>query len=183
MNDVEHLFMCLLANHSFIHYTTEAPAYLPHNSVSCFTADDNDRLWIGTWGGGFGWMDLKSNDKRFRHIETPRYGDATRGFVGTLCYDSLNQVIWVGTSRNLYVYDLATQKMMNPLGRHELGGIDGCTGHLIENDTFLWIGLTIGLCRIDLRTLKSGNPVFQLWEHKLDAPESTTGLTFRKFSR
>ena len=25
---------------------------------------------------------------------------------------------------------------------------------------------------IDLRTLKSGNPVFQLWEHKLDAPES-----------
>ena len=157
---------------SFIHYTTEAPAFLPHNSVSCFTADDSGRLWIGTWGGGFGWMDLKSNNKRFHHIVSPHYGDATRGFVGTLCYDSLNQVIWVGTSRNLYVYDLATQKMMNPLGRHELGGIDGCTGHLIENDTFLWIGLTKGLCRINLRTLKGGNPVFQLWEHKLDAPES-----------
>lgn len=156
----------------FVHYTTEAPAYLTHNSVSCFTADDNGRLWIGTWGGGFGWMDLNSNNKRFHHVTSSKYKDASQGFVGTLCYDSLNQVIWIGTGRSLYTYDLATNKIERPLGEYELGGIDGCTGHLIEDGIFLWIGMTKGLCRIDLRTLKDEKPNFQLWEHKLDNPES-----------
>lgn len=157
---------------SFIHYTTDAPAYLTHNSVSCFTADNNDRLWIGTWGGGFGWMDLKGRDKRFHHVVSSQYSDASRGFVGTLCYDSLNQVIWVGTGRSLYTYDLHTQKIERPFWNDDLGGIDGCTGHLIEEGVYLWIGMTKGLCRIDLRTLKDREPVFQLWEHKLDNPES-----------
>ena len=162
----------LPGSQSFVHYTTEAPAYLSHNSVSCFTADDNDRLWIGTWGGGFGWMDLKGKDKRFHHVVSADYRDASRGFVGTICYDSLNQVIWVGTGNHLYTYNLQTQKIENPFRYNDLGGIDGCTGHLIEDGIYLWIGMTKGLCRIDLRTLNEENPVYQLWEYKLDAPES-----------
>ena len=157
---------------SFIHYTTDAPAYLSHNSVSCFTADDDNRLWIGTWGGGFGWMDMKGKDNRFHHVVSSDYRDASRGFVGTICYDSLNQVIWVGTGSRLYTYNLQTQKIENPFRNDEIGGIDGCTGYLIQDGIYLWIGLTKGLCRIDLRTLNKKKLNYQLWEYKLDNPES-----------
>ena len=155
----------------FSHYTTEAPAYLTHNSVSCFAMDDMGRLWVGTWGGGFGWIDKNSKNKRFHHIVSSDYEDASSGFVGTLCYDSLNQIIWVGTGRSLYTYDLKTDKIKRPFINVDLGGIDGCTGYLIENGTHLWIGMTKGLCRIDLRTYNH-NLKYQLWEYKLDTPES-----------
>lgn len=155
----------------FTHYTTEAPTYLPHNSVSCFTMDDKDRLWIGTWGGGFGWMDQKGIDKRFHQVVSSEFSDATGSFVGTLCYDSLNQVIWVGTSRSIFTYDLATEKVTKPFKNVDLSGIDGCTGHLIEDGTHLWLGMTKGLCRIDLRTYNQ-ELSYQLWKYKLDAPDT-----------
>ncbi len=156
----------------FTHYTTSYPASLTHNSVSCFTTDNNDRLWIGTWGGGFGWIDLKSNNIHFNHISSKEYADASLGFVGTLCYDSLNQVIWVGTGEKIYTYDLNRKKIEIPLFKEDLGGIDGCTGYLIENGTYLWIGITKGLCRIDLRTYKNKKLEYKLWKYKLDNPES-----------
>lgn len=157
---------------TFEHYTTGAPARLSHNSVSCFTSDDRNRLWIGTWGGGFGWMDMKGCNKIFHHIEDERFVDASRGFIGAICYDKLNQVIWVGTSIGLYTYSLKEHKLYEPFRNQQLGGIDGCTGYYIEDDTYLWIGLTKGLCRIDLRTLHASEPEYRLWSYKLDNPES-----------
>ena len=154
---------------TFTHYTTDAPAFLTHNSVSCFTTGRDGRLWLGTWGGGFGWMDTREGNMRFHHVVSSEYDDASSGFVGAICYDSLNHVVWVGTGNHLYVHHLKNQKTVRPFN---LGGIDGCTGYLIENGTHLWIGLTKGLCRIDLRAYGNGKLQYQLWEYKLDEPES-----------
>ncbi|MBQ8521096.1 MAG: response regulator [Bacteroides sp.] len=159
-------------SNTFVHYTTDAPARLSHNSVSCFTVDDCNRLWIGTWGGGFGWMEMKGCNRTFHHIEDSRFADASRGFVGAICYDPLNQAIWVGTSNSLYTYDLKTHTVAEPFRKKQLGGIDGCTGYYLEDDTYLWIGLTKGLCRIDLRTWGTPEPSYRLWSYKLDNPES-----------
>lgn len=158
--------------HTFTHYTTQPPTRLTHNSVSCFTLDNENRLWIGTWGGGFGWIHLKDENKVFHHIESPDFNDASWGFIGAICYDSLNQAIWAGSSENLYLYDLESKKISIPFQTEKLGGIDGCTGYLNESGNYLWIGLTKGLCRIDLQTISEGKPSFQLWEYKLDEPES-----------
>lgn len=158
---------------TFLHYTTDAPARLTHNSVSCFTGDTRNRLWIGTWGGGFGWIDMKGNDRTFHHISDNRFPDASMGFVGAICYDSLNDVIWIGTSTNIYTYRLKDNTFHEPFRDQQLGGIDGCTGYYIEEGIYLWIGLAKGLCRIDLRTLwKMQEPTYKLWSYKLDNPES-----------
>lgn len=157
----------------FEHYTTEAPSRLSHNSVSCFTTDDEGRLWIGTWGGGIGWVDMKNpHNKQFHHIEVPEYGDFSRGWTGSICYDRLNHVIWAGTSTNIYVYDLKTQTVTEPFKGMNMGGIEGCTGYYIDTDNCLWLGLTEGLCRIELSSLKTSKLVYQLWRTKLDEPES-----------
>ena len=64
------------------------------------------------------------------------------------CYDHLNNAIWVGTSTNIYVYDLKTQTLTEPFKGMNLGGIEGCTGYYIDKDNHLWLGLTEGLCQI-----------------------------------
>ena len=158
---------------TFEHYTTEAPARLSHNSVSCFTADDEGRLWIGTWGGGIGWIDMKNpHDKQFHHIEIPGQGDFSWGWAGTICYDRLNHAIWVGTSANIYVYDLKTGNVTEPFKELNIGGIEGCTGYYIDQSGYLWLGLTEGLCRINLSSLKTSTLDYWLWRHKLDRPGS-----------
>ena len=160
-------------SNTFEHYTTAAPARLSHNSVSCFTTDDEGRLWIGTWGGGIGWIDMKNpNNKTFHHIEVPGYGDISWGLAGTLCYDRLNHALWVGTSTNIYVYDLKSNTVIEPFQGMNIGGIEGCTGYYIDKDNHLWLGLTEGLCRIDLSSLKAPKLIYQLWRNKLDEPES-----------
>ena len=160
-------------SNTFEHYTTDAPAHLSHNTVSCFTSDNDGRLWIGTWGGGIGWIDMKNpQNKQFHHIEIPEYGDFSWGWAGSICYDHLNNAIWVGTSTNIYVYDLKTQTLTEPFKGMNLGGIEGCTGYYIDKDNHLWLGLTEGLCRIDLSSLKAPRLIYQLWRIKLDEPES-----------
>lgn len=158
--------------HTFTHYSTQPPTRLTHNSVSCFTADNQDKLWVGTWGGGFGWIHLKDENKIFHHIQSSDFYDASWGFIGAICYDSLNHVIWAGSSENLYLYDIETNRLSIPFQADGLGGIDGCTGYLNENGNYLWVGMTKGLCRIDLRTVHGEKPSYMLWEYKLDEPES-----------
>ena len=128
---------------------------------------------MGTWGGGIGWIDMKNpQNKQFHHIEIPECGDFSWGWAGSICYDHLNNAIWVGTSINIYVYDLKTQTLTEPFKGMNLGGIEGCTGYYIDKDNHLWLGLTEGLCRIDLSSLKTPRLIYQLWRIKLDEPES-----------
>lgn len=158
-------------SNAFVHYTTEAPAHLSHNSVSCFTSDPTGKLWIGTWGGGFGWIDRKNtSNMAFHHIDQTGFSDVCRGLVGVICYDDLNQVVWVCSSNDICIYDLKTQSLSRPFKDTPLGGIKGCVGSLIDKDNNLWLGLSVGLCRIDLHTLRSPKIVYQLWNHKLDEP-------------
>lgn len=160
-------------NTVFEHYTTDAPARLSHNSVSCFTTDDEGRLWVGTWGGGIGWVDMKNlHDKTFHHIEVPEYVDFSWGLAGTICYDRLNHAIWVGTGIGIYLYDLKAKTVSEPFEGMNLGGIEGCTGYYIDRDNHLWLGLTEGLCRIDLSSVKAPKLIYQLWRNKLDEPGS-----------
>ena len=157
----------------FIHYTTEAPAFLSHNSVSCFADDHKGKLWVGTWGKGFGWVNLDNlQDMRFRHVAIPDMNDFSEGMVGVLCCDTVNHVLWVGTSQNVYVYDPAKNSVSLPFEGMNLGGVEGCTGYCLDRQGHLWLGMAAGLCRIDLHSLNSDKLAFKLWRYKLDEPES-----------
>ena len=53
LNQKEH------GSEKFTHFTRDHGG-LSHNSVSALTADPDDHLWIGTWGGGINLLDLKA---------------------------------------------------------------------------------------------------------------------------
>lgn len=174
---------------TFVHYTTHTPCCLSHNSVSCFTSDDQGKLWVGTWGGGIGWIDNRSANKRFHSINIPN------GHICAICYDRLNDYVWFTTPDCVYIYDLATHTFEEALKGMGLGGIAaGNAGVCIDRNDNLWLGLTKGLCRINLRSVKAARTsersanvrdIFssdtilitsgievQCWENKLDDPAS-----------
>lgn len=161
-------------SNSFTHYTTAPPTHLSHNTVSCFTADKNGKLWIGTWGGGIGWID-KTNplNKEFHHVNIPDYFDITWGFVCAICYDPINDGIWIATSNSIYIFDLKRQTVIEPFKGLNLGGMEGGNaGCFIDKENHLWLGMTAGLCRIDLQTLRTPKLIYKLWKNKLDVPQS-----------
>lgn len=44
----------------FEYYIIDVFVYLSYNIVSCFISDNDGRFWIGIWGGGIGWIDMKN---------------------------------------------------------------------------------------------------------------------------
>jgi signal transduction histidine kinase/ligand-binding sensor domain-containing protein/DNA-binding response OmpR family regulator len=161
-------------SHTFDHFTTGAPARLPHNSVSCFADEPgSNRLWVGTWGDGLGWVEKSATGPvTFHPLRIEGMDDLSHGWVGTLVFDALNHVLWIGTSRGVYTYNTLTQTAQMPLKGKVEGGIEGCTGGFIDRDGALWMGLTEGLCRIQLNSLHSPRLIYQLWNTKLDDPTS-----------
>ena len=154
----------------FTHFTTSSSAHLSHNSISALAADNQRRLWIGTWGGGIGWMDM-NKPTIFHHItNNEEYFD--NGFIGVLEYDKLNDLIWIGTNRNILVYDIKKEKILDPFNGKRKDIITGSLGTCIDKNQNLWIGSTAGMYQIDLKSYSSGNVRYKLYRFKLDNPKS-----------
>ena len=99
----------LKGSDSFLHYTTEAPAYLAHNTVSVLVLDDDERLYVGTWGAGLGWINRKPSAPK-RYVPLP----LSDPFVSSLAFDPVSHLLWIGTMNNVYVYNLSLIHISEP---------------------------------------------------------------------
>lgn len=155
----------------FEHYTAEPPARLSHNSVSALASDGQTRMYVGTWGGGLGWVSRSNlSDKTFHPIPMPGATGSEQGYISVLLYDAINRLLWIGSSDNLLVYNPETGKVSDPFEGKRKGKILGSLGGCITHDGFLWMGVTAGLYRIDLNAYKEGRMDYVLYDHKLDNP-------------
>lgn len=155
----------------FEHYTTAAPAFLSHNSVSALAADSGSRIYVGTWGGGFGWINRKNlADKRFHHILVPDAPGVEQSFVGVLLYDSVNKLIWIGSSKEILVYNPLTEQVYDPFKGKRKEQIFGSLGGCVTRNGILWMGTSAGLYRVDLNAYAKGSLEYTLYDYKLDDP-------------
>ena len=158
-------------NDTFSHFTEEDG--LSHNAVSCL-ASDGHTLWAGTWGGGV--CEIRTPTARrpdIRHLSFHGKEETNNGFVCAMQWDSLNQKLWIVTSQNIYTYAPHEHQLDEPFKGKGLGGmVNGNAGACIDNHHYLWLGLTAGLCRIDLEQVRQGNTAYRLWPGKLDASGS-----------
>ena len=77
------------------------------------------------------------------------------------------------TSQDIYTYAPHEHQLDEPFKGKGLGGmVNGNAGACIDNHHYLWLGLTAGLCRIDLEQVRQGNTAYRLWPGKLDASGS-----------
>ena len=146
---------------SFDHFNHERGG-LCHNSVSALCLLPQDRLAVGTWGGG---IDIVSTRKPFRVLEHLLPGNPQMDYIGSLDYDARNDLLWIGTNRGAFRYDLHTRDLVPALREQA----SGCIGSCLEPDGHLWIGCREGLYLFDLQ-----DPDFPSthYAYKLDAPDT-----------
>lgn len=150
---------------AFGHLTRERGG-LGHNSVSEFCLLPQDRMLVGTWGGG---IDIVSTRKPYRVLEHLLPGDTRLDYIGSLDYDPDSGLLWIGSNRGVFFYEFRTRVLTPALADQA----SGCIGSCLDASGHLWIGCREGLYAFDLkgRTADGRFPA-TLYAFKLDAPES-----------
>lgn len=128
----------------YIHITSEKDG-LCHNSVSALAEGPSGQMFAGTWGGGIDVLSTEDTPRVLHHLPVPPAG-MTADYIGALAYDSINQLLWIGTSQDILIY--------NPKDRSYRRAVNaqasGCLGALIDSSRHLWMGCTEGIFIFDL---------------------------------
>ena len=140
-------------NHQVELFTTEHG--LPSNFVRSLLHDNEDRLWVGTYGGGNCLFDVPTDS--CQQIEPHDEGDDQ--FVNKLIQDR-DGVIWVGTDAGVLLW--SDEQWTNFAGEGELQ--DQVKALVEDGEGRIWIGTSAG---VYLRTptddlmpaLSDGNPI------------------------
>lgn len=132
------------------HYTTD-DGVISHNSVSALARDGRGRLWVGEWGGGIEVLATPSSSKptHLKSLNRTTDNKFSYWYIGALQWDSINNLMWIGSSHGLFVYDLETERVTEayPGSADEVYGALGST---IDCNGHLWLGSSRGLFDIDL---------------------------------
>ena len=155
---------------TFTHFTT-ANSSLSHNAVSTLAADDHQNLWIGTWGGGLNLINLRTH-ATIQRLKLPEVYARLTQFIGALCMDQRNQLMWIGTNDGVFAFDLQRHQLFEPF--KNCRNIRGAIGATIDKEGFLWMGCGTGVVKIDLKSNHKNPRIFrcQHMTYKLDAPKS-----------
>ena len=72
-------------------------ASISHNLASSILPDENDVLWIGTWGGGFSWFDKKTG--KFKNYTHDPNNQKSLSYNEVVCiYEDQKGNLWIGTN-------------------------------------------------------------------------------------
>lgn len=162
----------------FIHFKNSKtnPYSISHNSISVLVPDNNNRLWIGTWGMGINVTSLDNPGpmKRFIRYNTETGTGLKNDFIGSMCYDPINNGMWIGTIGGLYFFDFRKERLDNvPLSANKLYNTT-IASMCIDNEARLWIGTSKGLLIIDLLSFAKNHSDFVHIFRKYKLNESNT---------
>ncbi|MDR0541213.1 MAG: response regulator [Dysgonamonadaceae bacterium] len=157
----------------FTHYTAESSTRLSHNSVSSIIADNRNRLWVGTWGNGISILNMDHPERpAFQYISSQTHPEFNLDFIGSLCYDSLNNGIWIGCNPGIFFYDLNNNQLTFPFPDNAARKVSGVIGSVIDSCGRLWMGCMEGIYIINLRSRSKGVFSYRYLKYKLDDPAS-----------
>lgn len=171
------LSLKLKNQNDFIHFTHDPKKQnsLSHNSVCAITEDNDGKLWVSTWGQGLNIADLKNlPNLSFHKITVDNTPGLRSNFIGSLCYDVMNNGVWIGTLDGLYFYNIFRNKLeVIPLVTDKYTN-HTMIGMTIDSKKRLWIGTSKGVLIIDLFSFAKNHSSFkyEFKEHKLDEPQS-----------
>lgn len=156
----------------FSHITKETGGLI-HNSVSALATDGDGNVWAGTWGGGLEVLEPQSPYRRVPKKLPSIDADGRLVYVGSLAYDSLNNLMWIGSNDGIYYYDCGRDELKSAVP----DAVSGCVGACVDGRGRLWMGCQQGLYMFDLRRRDDGEPFpfkYFNFRYKLDSPGSRT---------
>lgn len=165
-------------SNDFIHFmfSPSNPYSISHNAISAITEDNNKQLWVGTWGMGVNVLDLKniSAASRFTRYTADNTATMNSNFIGALCFDSINNGMWIGTLNGLCFYDLEKKNMeLVPLSSNRFYN-NTMSGMCMDKKARLWVCTAKGLLLIDLLSFAKNHSdfIYSFKGNKLDSPAS-----------
>lgn len=150
------------------------PSSLSHNSVNDIKQDDRNQLWFATWGGGLNCLKMDCLlSPAFTHYNVAN-SSLRSDFIGSLCFDSLNSGMWIGTAEGLSFFDLQKQTFTNLALPTDRLPNNSLVGMLIDRKQRLWVGTHHGLIVLDLYSFARNRKDirYHYFEYKLDNPGS-----------
>ena len=126
----------------FIHYRHQAgnANSLSHNSVCAIAQDNRNQLWVATSGGGVDRTSLNNlANLSFTNYST-RNTPLRSNFIGSLCFDKLNDGMWIGTAEGLSFYDLNRNTFTNIVLPTDRLPKNSLVNMLIDRKQRLWVG-------------------------------------------
>ena len=124
---------------TFIHYNREQN--FTHDNILC-VEKHNNKLWFGTWGGGFSFYDLEKKEFNRKIISVDGTNNLTNDNVIDIEVDEKGN-LWLATLRGLNYYDVSTNKIKAFLSAD---GLPHNTLYCLnyEDKEHLWIGTNGG---------------------------------------
>lgn len=157
----------------FSHYTVESSSRLSHNSVSAITSDNQGYLWVGTWGDGITVLERERPERpAIKYISAQTHPGFPVNFIGFLCYDSINNGMWIGCNQGIFFYEPATDRIISPFPVGVTQNIYGAIGSVIDPNGWLWAGCMEGMYMIDLNSRSGDSFSYHYLRYKLDEPNS-----------
>lgn len=133
-----------------VHYDTEDVPSV----IKSLYQDSRGRLWYGSYGQGFGWIDNISG----RCNTLPCFEDMRHVSIYDFLEDSKGR-LWIATlGSGLQCYDLNTETRRKNLTQDNV--INRWINKLHIQDDVLWVGSYDGLCAIDLKDTKHINGIY-----------------------
>lgn len=133
----------------FIHADSD-PGSLNHNEVDAIVFDKQDRLWVGTFGGGID-IYLPQSGQFRHHVNDPnRPNSLPDDMVKTMLFDQAGK-LWVGTRSGLCFMDQGSFSKFEPTGSDPIG-LTSSRIIALSLDLYgdIWVGThNQGLGRID----------------------------------
>lgn len=135
---------------SSVHYDTEDVPSV----IKSLYEDSRGRLWYGSYGQGFGWID-KDNGRCYT---LPCFDDMRHVSMYDFLEDDRGR-LWIATlGSGLQCYDLKTETRRKKLTQDNV--INRWINKLHIQDDVLWVGSYDGLCAIDLKDTKHINGIY-----------------------
>lgn len=146
---------------------------ISNNTLNGILIDSERQAWIYTWGVGINKLDLNiPHNRHFQRYYT-RGKHALKGdFINTACEDTLNALIWFGSTQGVIYYD----KQEDCFGRIQFREADNefesISKLLIDRNGRMWAGTTQGVFIIDLHSFARSRQNFDYTylAYKLDRP-------------
>ncbi len=141
----------------FIHYQNDPknPNSLSHNGVLSIYQDQQDILWLGTWGGGLNRFDPKTGQFRVYKYNAKDDGTISNDEIFCITEDSYGE-LWLGTRVGLNKLD-RTDGTFTRYYEHDGLPSNEIFGLMEDTHQRLWLTTNKGISRLDLKTTEFHN--------------------------
>ena len=132
------------------------PNSISNNFIySCIYLDDDDKLWVGTYGGGLSRMDVE-NETFTNFMHDPEDPNSISDNIVFSTYQDEMDRMWIGTNSGLNMFYPATGSFRR-FGVGEGLANEVIYGVLPDDNNRIWLSTNLGIIRFDLETFEVKN--------------------------